>query len=169
MEITQARLQELFDYHQDGYLIWKKKISSLSRAKIGSAAGYWSFDKRTGEVRRKIGVENKYQYAHRLIYIWHFGEIEHFEVDHIDGNTTNDKVANLRKATHHQNGKNLKTYSANTTGYKGVAFDKKAKKYRAYVSVDKKLKHLGFFDLIEDAIKTRKEAEEKFYGKWVRK
>lgn len=58
---------------------------------------------------------------------------------------------------------NQKTGKHNTSGYKGVSFDKKAKKWRALIGFKKKSYHLGYFDKLEDAVKARREAEKKYY------
>lgn len=54
----------------------------------------------------------------------------------------------------------------NTSGYKGVGYRKDRNKYRAYIKYQKKYIFLGHYDNIEDAIKARKLAEEKFFGKY---
>lgn len=51
----------------------------------------------------------------------------------------------------------------NTSGHKGVAFDKSRNKYMAYINVHDKRIYLGRYETIEDAIKARKQAEEKHY------
>jgi len=56
-----------------------------------------------------------------------------------------------------------KTSSRNTSGHKGVTYDKQRKKWRSYIGFKGKQISLGYFDNIEDAIKVRKKAEEKYY------
>jgi hypothetical protein len=66
-------------------------------------------------------------------------------VDHIDGNGLNNQRANLRAATKSQNSRNVAVRSDNTSGFKGVSWDKVARKWRAYISVDRKRKFLGYY------------------------
>lgn len=90
-------------------------------------------------------------------------------VDHIDGNPVNNKKSNLRCVSPEQNAQNHKISSANTTGFNGVYWNKRNKKWSAMICVKHKLKYLGYFNTMEDAIQARKSAEEKYYGDYVRK
>ena len=75
------------------------------------------------------------------------------KVDHIDENKANNNVKNLRWSTFQENRYNQGKYKNNKTGYKGVYFDKCANKYRAYININGKIKHLGQFPTAEDASK----------------
>jgi hypothetical protein len=74
----------------------------------------------------------------------------------------------LREATNSQNGKNLGLSKANTSGFKGVCFDKRTNKWRATIKVNFKSKCLGRFEAIEEAAKAREEAEAKYFKEWNR-
>lgn len=56
-----------------------------------------------------------------------------------------------------------RTPTHNTTGYKGVCYDKKSGKYMAYIMLRYKQKTLGRFSTIEEAVKARQRAEEEFF------
>lgn len=87
-------------------------------------------------------------------------------VDHIDGDTMNNRKSNLRVCETKENLRNSKMRINNTSGHKGVIWYKNTNKWVAYIMVDYKHKTLGYFDDIEDAIKTRKNAEEKYFGEY---
>lgn len=70
-------------------------------------------------------------------------------VDHIDGNTSNNKQSNLRVATVRQNRCNSKMPSTNTSGFKGVALH--GERWRAYIKHEGRRYHLGVFDTPEEA------------------
>lgn len=75
-------------------------------------------------------------------------------VDHIDGNTKNNDVSNLRWVTGSENQANRKLNSTNTSGYQGVTYDKHTnspKKWRAGFIRNKKLVYLGYYLTAEDA------------------
>jgi len=88
-------------------------------------------------------------------------------VDHINGIKDDNRLRNLRMVTHSQNSMNRKTHKNNTSGYKGVYWDKQNKKWRVQINIDKyKKKTLGRFKNKEEAIKIRKDAELKHYGEY---
>jgi hypothetical protein len=90
------------------------------------------------------------------------------DVDHVDGNGINNQKSNLRICTKHQNRFNTKIPSANTSGFKGVGFHKKARKWRARVKLNGKENHIGLFvDKIE-AAKAYDELATKLFGKFAR-
>jgi hypothetical protein len=88
--------------------------------------------------------------------------------DHIDGNSLNNRRCNLRLATHSQNMRNRKRPVNNTSGYKGVAYRKDVHKWIAYITVSKKLKHLGYFNTPEEAHEAYCEAAKEHYGEFAR-
>ena len=104
-------------------------------------------------------------YLHRCIMPCEEG----YEVDHLDRNKSNNLTNNLMAKTHYANmqNKNYAEYKIpthNTSGVKGVSFDNRKKKWRAYITIKRKQKFLGYYDNVNDAIKTRQNAEEKYFG-----
>ena len=89
-------------------------------------------------------------------------------VDHINGDTTDNRKINLRNCTKADNNKNLKLGYRNTSGHKGVYFrkNKNNKKWLAAIGVNGKLINLGLFEHKDDAIKARKRAEIKYFGEF---
>lgn len=88
------------------------------------------------------------------------------EIDHIHGikSRNDNRKSNLRIATISQNAMNRKLSITNTSGCTGVC--PKDGKWRAYIYIDRKAIELGLFDKKEDAMRIRKEAEEKYFGEW---
>lgn len=78
----------------------------------------------------------------------------------------NNMKSNLRIVTSSQNSMNSRMFSNNTSGYKGVSFSKDRNLWRAYIGIDKKHISLGYFENIDDAIKARVVAEEKYFGEY---
>jgi len=140
--ITQELVNSIFEY-RDGNLYFKKSISLKAREgkKAGgvTAHGYCS-----------VGFYKTTAYVHRIIFLMHHGYIPEF-IDHIDGNTLNNKIENLRPATKSTNGMNRGKQKNNTSGYKGVYFSNGRKKWIAQIKINQKMKSLGGFDNIEDA------------------
>jgi hypothetical protein len=80
-------------------------------------------------------------------------------VDHIDGNTLNDRWNNLRLATVSQNGRNMRQASHNTSGVTGVCWYKPTSKWEAKIQHEGKSIYLGYFTHKEEAIEARRKAE----------
>ena len=81
-------------------------------------------------------------------------------IDHIDGNTSNNSLDNLRVATHSENCRNRRMNSNNTTGVKGVHYVKSRDKWKAQLWFNGKEQYLGIFDSLDKAKKTINEARE---------
>ena len=108
--------------------------------------------------------DNKRTLMHRLIT----NCPDNMVVDHIGGEETrsDNRKQNLRICTISQNNMNRKMTNRNTSGVVGVSWDKNKKKWEATIRINKKQIHLGLFDNFEDAVATRKQAEEKYFGEY---
>lgn len=85
-------------------------------------------------------------------------------VDHINQNKADNRKCNLRIVNHSQNNMNKPMPKNNTSGYVGVNYHKKNRKWTASISVNRHQIYLGSFEMIQDAIEARKKAEEKYFG-----
>jgi len=90
------------------------------------------------------------------------------EIDHIGGKESrNDaRKSNLRVCSHSNNMMNRGLQSNNKSNFTGVYYDKNLGKYKAYITVNKKQIYLGVYINIDDAVRVRKEAEEKYFGEY---
>lgn len=89
-------------------------------------------------------------------------------IDHRDGNGLNNVRSNLRVANHQQNAMNSRLRSDNTSGFKGVCFDRKRQKYVANITIDGKLTYLGLFFDPKEAHVAYCEAAKKYFGEFAR-
>lgn len=87
--------------------------------------------------------------------------------DHIDRNSLNNRKYNLRPATTQQNAMNRSKRNNNKSGYPGVYWNNTNKKWIAQITINNNPIYLGSFETIENAIKTRKEAEQKYFGEFA--
>jgi hypothetical protein len=88
-------------------------------------------------------------------------------IDHIDRDIFNNQKSNLREANLGQQGQNKKVYANNTSGYKGVSFIKRTNKYSAHIRINKKLKHLGYFNTAEEAAIIYNKMAIRVYGEYA--
>lgn len=75
-----------------------------------------------------------------------------------------NRLDNLRWATHSENGGNRKTSKNNTSGVKGVSYNKHAEKWQAFVTVTKIRINLGLFKTLEEAKQARMKGANKAFG-----
>ena len=115
----------------------------------------------------KIGVSlidsRRYLLAHRLAWYIYYGELPNV-IDHINGIKTDNSISNLRSCTQQQNTFNRTSNSNNTSGYKGVAWHKGAKKWISQIRINGHLLYLGSYDSAEEANKAYEEKAKEAYG-----
>lgn len=112
----------------------------------------------------------KSQYMHRVIMSRILGRplLKSELVDHINGNGLDNRRANLRLANKSQNVQNVGIKRSNTSGYKGVSFHKRRKKWDARISVSGHQHCLGTFDTPEEAHKAYCDAAKRYHGEFAR-
>lgn len=88
-------------------------------------------------------------------------------VDHINNNKTDNKVTNLRFATNQENNFNRSMRSDNISGAKGVTWQKKTNKWRAYIKFNNKYIHIGVYKTIEEATVARQLEAKELFGEYV--
>ena len=152
--LTQELVRSLFEY-KDGELIWKKQIGH--RCCIGKSAG-----NDNGNGYKKVTINGKSYYLHRLIW-WYFNGKPPAMLDHVDGNSENNRIENLRPSDKKTNGWNRGLTKANTSGYKGVTWNVRKQKWVASITLQ-----AGVFDSIEDAAEAVKQLRERLHGEYVR-
>jgi len=168
---SEKELKEYFDYdNKAGHLLRKKKTggSKGGRGTIGEPVGrIW-----TNPTSHKQYWVVKFKYQtfklHRLIWAWHGYSVpndNNHEIDHINGDSLDNCIENLRVGTNKQNQENRKVCVNSKTGVRGVTFhpNAKVKKYKAIINHHKKCIYLGGYATLEEAANARKQAERKYY------
>ena len=100
---------------------------------------------------------------HRLAWALTYGEWPRGMIDHINGNTSDNRIENLRVVNNGQNKQNTFPPSTNTSGYLGVSFHKKSGKWAANIKIDGKMKYLGIHETPELASEAYKKAKAEFH------
>lgn len=145
-----------------GKFFWKERnVPSFDSQFAGKEAGTVHVSGR-GRKSIAIKINGKKMYAHILAWAFKNNEWPSFDIDHIDHDTLNNKYTNLRHVNHTENKKNLPLRSDNKSGFVGVRFCTKSKKWKAFINVDKRTVSLGTYTRKKEAIQARKDANLKY-------
>jgi hypothetical protein len=167
LHADQARVKECLLYDEMTGLFTRKKLTS-NRAKIGAIAGHSS----TGGYLR-IGLDGHDFAAHRLAWLYVHGVMPPAQLDHINGDRTDNRIANLRLASHAENLQNSRPRKS-ASGLKGAHLQKRrlAAGYRrpwtSEIYKDRKNYHLGYFATAEEAHAAYVKAAKELHGQFAR-
>lgn len=145
--------------HESGKFFWRGE-NCYSRVR-GKTAGAVSKVK-SGKKYIKIAIRGEVFLAHRLAWFFNYGEFPAGQIDHINGDGTDNRILNLRVVSPSENMKNQKLRSTNKSGRCGVSFCNQRGLWVASITVDRKSILLGRFSEKSDAIKARVDAEKKY-------
>lgn len=159
--ITQIELKSKLHYDPETGK-FTRLTGTVFGLKIGDEAGCVGID-RGGRKSVVIGIKRNVYYAHRLAWLYVYGSSPDDEIDHINGDSCDNRLINLRCVSRLENAKNIRLSKRNKSGLCGVFWRKSVGKFVAVIDAHGKKKHLGYFDNIFDAACARK-AEEKTYG-----
>lgn len=159
--LTQAGLLRVLSYDlETGVLRWVYRVEPGFR-RAGKAAGRAH---RTGYVTIKLNGEE--HAAHRLIWLMMTGSWPEHDVDHIDGDRSNNRWDNLRAATRRQNAVNAKVRGNNTSGVTGVSYSRTQGIWIASIKAEGGRNVFKQFEDKEAAISWRREQEAIWYGEF---
>jgi len=163
--LTKEMLSSILNYDAEtGVFKWKETAKNPMRGKvagtsIGNRKQYISIGIRT--TLQNGAKKPVYYLAHRLAWLYVTGNWPNEELDHIDGDGTNNSIHNLREVDRLQNMKNQKLSRLNKSGRCGVRFSSFHGKWIVKIGSGKRgnMKHIGVFDDYFDAVCARKSAE----------
>lgn len=161
------RVREFLEYQPaTGDFVWLVDRKSYGGGvKAGDVAG----TSKDGYVQI-ICLQRKWR-AHRLAWLLMTGSLppNGFEIDHINGQRSDNRWANLRQVSRSQNNYNLGVSKRNVSGTKGVSWVSARNKWLARLKVEGRVIHLGEFDLLSDAVAARKAGERAHHQEFARK
>ena len=161
-KVTQEEIKRKLRYEPTtGIFYW---VCNSGPAKAGDVAG--CLDKRTGYVR--IQLDGKNYLAHRLAWFYMLGRWPKEQIDHIDSVRSNNRFSNLREASHAQNQWNKALQKNNSSGHKGVCWNKGLNKWQAGIRVSNKYLLIGCFETAEAAAKAYSSAARQHFGEFAR-
>jgi len=153
-KLTQKRLKEVLSYNpKTGIFIWIN--TKAHRLNNGDVAGYKEPD---GYIQ--IRVYGVLQKAHRLAWLYVYGYLPENDLDHIDRVPYHNWIDNLREVSASCNMRNCGNRKNNTSGIKGVSFDKRKNKWASYLMVNYVKKNLGTYISFDNAVCARLAGEQ---------
>lgn len=165
--LTREYVAALLSYNKiTGVFRWKEctfKSNQWNAAWAGKEAGSLHH---TGYIY--IGINGRLYGAHRLAWLLVFGEWPEFEIDHKRGNRADNRISELRPASRPQNGMNRGAYKNNSSGFKGVCWHKRIKKWTARIQVGNKMVNLGYFLHPQDASAVYESKAKELFGEFKR-
>lgn len=157
--LTQERLKEVLHYNPDtGIFTWIARAAYNTH--VGSQAG--NHCKVSGYIR--IGIDGRSYRASRLAVLYMTGRWPRRIVDHKDRNRANNRWLNLREASYSQNNSNITARTKSGSSVPGVYWYADREKWRAIITVNRKMVSLGYYPELELAELVASEARNKVYG-----
>jgi hypothetical protein len=168
---AQRYLHECFNYDAEtGDLYWNiRPLYHFKNAQYFNAWNVKNANKKAGTVCTRgyiaIKIDGMKYKAHRIVYKLING-IEPNYIDHINFNTSDNRIENIRNCTHTENHQHSKRQINNSTGYKGVSCTRNDK-FKARITVNSVRLELGVFDNPKDAYSKYYETAKLHFGKFV--
>ena len=138
---THQQVRGFLDYSQKtGLFTWRERSGSFKRSLVGKIAGtahlsgYWT-----------ISILGTKWLAHQLAWLHHYGTWPTSYVDHVNLDKRDNRIANLRLASFAENSANSSVRSDNTSGHRGVFYDKQRQRWVVLITKDGIRKQLGSF------------------------
>ena len=152
--LAQARLKELFSYDEEtGFFVRYKRLGPKK-----NIAGHVAT-----KGHRQIMVDGKLYMAHRLAWLYVYGEYPQSLIDHINRNPDDNRICNLRLATNSQNQQNTGIRKNNKSGAKGVSYCQDSNNWRVRITKQDKTFDFGRFKNFDLAVEARKKAEDSMF------
>lgn len=140
-------------------------LIDLEDISVLTGIAWWVALTKEKKLRAICGSQGKNKYTlHRLIMkVTNTKQ----QIDHINNDVLDNRKSNLRICNNFQNSTNKPKYKSNTSGYKCVSWSITSKKWRAYIVINDKQKHLGVFENKHDAAKAYNKAALDLFGEFA--
>lgn len=176
---TPDQLRELLHYDPEtGKLFWKERPASMFKDGYFSRqancnrwnvryAGKVAMDTKKSDGYKHGTLHGAQISAHRVAWAIHYGAWPVEFIDHKNGVKADNRIENLREASHTENNHNARAMTTNRSGVKGVNWDKVNKKWKVAVMANGKRHHIGRFLSLDDAAAARRSAAEVLHGEFA--
>lgn len=155
--LTQSRLKEMLSYDPDTGLF--RYAKARPRVRVGNVAGH----QHKGHGYIQIKLDDRLYLAHRLAWLYVHGDWPTDQLDHIDRDRVNNRIANLREVDNARNAQNCGLQQNNKSGGKDVCWYKRKSRWMVRITIDGERKFLGYFADHNDALTARLNAEKVYH------
>lgn len=156
-----GELKRVLDYNPETGE-FTRVVKGGGRSAVGSIAGYID-----NKGYRQIYICKMRYLAHRLAWLFVTGNEPKLVIDHINGSKADNRFSNLREASVPENFRNAKISRRNTSGIKGVAFNKRVGAYMGEIMVAGRRVSIGRHETKEAAAAAMKATRTKFHGEFA--
>lgn len=164
MSVTPDLVRQLLDYDPStGIFVWRprgrehfksdRSWKTWNTRYANKRAGRVWTNTKAGYQCREIAIHRRLYGEHRLAWMWMTDDPLPEQIDHKNRDGRDNRWDNLRASSSAENGRNQSRHRTNTSGFVGVAWDKRAGRWQSRCMVNGKVKHLGYFDAVDDAAK----------------
>lgn len=158
--LTIERLKQVLYYDPESG-IWTR-LSCSSERWIGRHAG----NENQVNGYRQIRIDGKLYRSNRLAWFYMTGKWPVYIVDHANRNRSDDRWINLRLATRSENGINTNISKNNKSGHTGVSWKKSCNKWVVQIGINRKAKHIGLYDSLDEAILAYQKTAKDLFGEF---
>jgi len=172
-DITPELCRQLLRYDPEtGLTYWKQRGPELFLGGLGARSAEWRANnwnsRHSGKLTaswtrngyKVLPVLGKIHAAHRVVWAIHYGVWPHGQIDHINGDPSDNRIINLRDVSAGENARNKRVRSDSSSGVAGVErTPSKKNPWRAFISIKGRRAHLGVFSSLAEAKMARDNAK----------
>jgi len=160
IELTAEKLREVFRYDSErGRFIWLQTGRGRRAGNLAGSLGSGGY--------RIIRVNGKFYPEHKLVWLAETGKWPDGIIDHKDHVTSDNRFSNLRACTPLENQKNMRKHRDNRSGFKGVCWHRRTRKWHARITANGKEHSLGVHGTPEEAAQAYDEAARRLHGAYA--
>ena len=163
--MTPEDARYLWNYNAEtGSITWR--VADSNKIVVGQEAGYFHRNRGGNKILHRYGKDH---YATKIIWLIVHGRepLKGYVIDHINRDPTDNRLVNLRECTKSQNGINRGNNTNNRTGYKGVSYNKRDRKFVAWIKCNYVNNYLGSYDTAKEAAQAYKMKAIELFGEFA--
>jgi hypothetical protein len=167
--LTREYVESILDYNSDtGVFTWRRRPDAPLWWNVRYAGQIAGGRDAHGYLTLRI-ADRAYK-AHRVAWCCVTGSMPpaDAEIDHVNGDRKDNRAANLRLADDQQNAANARIRKDNKSGFKGVSWHRRLRKWQAQINDGGKRRSLGYFDNPEAAKRAYDTRAREMHGEFAR-